>query len=985
VLLDSPARASYVNFESVPARPLALSPDGTRLYVTNLPDARLEVFAFTLEGLLHRGSVPVGLDPVAVAARTNGEVWVVNHLSDSVSVVDVASEPPRVVRTLLVGDEPWDVVFAGADPNDPNAPPPRAFVSAARRGQNHRGTPHPKQEQTTPGVGRADVWVFDANALGASPGGDPIAIVQLFGDKPRPLAASPDGATVYAGVFHSGNRTTAVSEGAVCNGGAGAAACPLDGVSMPGGLPGGQAPGGLPAPNQNFQGFAAPEVGLIVKFDAATGTWKDELGRNWTNAVRFSLPDQDVFAIDALATPPVQSAAWATVGTVLFGMAANPASGKLYVANTDARNEVRFEGTRSVGPSTVRGHLHEARVTVIDGATVTARHLNKHIPYGAIPMPADVKPRSLATPAAVAVSADGARVYVAAFGSSKLGVLDAGELETNAFVPDPNDHAVLSGGGPAGLVLDEARDRAYVYTRFDNGLSVIDLATLDEVEHRTLHSPEPEVVTAGRRFLYDASFTSSNGEASCSSCHVFGDLDDLAWDLGDPNGTQVASNPNPFPVIGPIFPVHPMKGPMTTQTLRGMRHHGPMHWRGDRTGATGADPNAAFDESLAFEKFEVAFDGLLGRDAGPLPPADMAAFAGFVLATMLPPNPLRGLDNALTDANQPVSEQRGRDFYFGPVSDGVRDCNGCHVLDPAQGFFGADGGSSFEAETQDLKVPHLRNLYQKVGMFGMPAVGFFLPGDNSAKGAQIRGFGFLHDGSVDTLLRFHRAQVFDFGGDPVAADALRRDMEAFMLAFDSDFAPIVGQQVSLDATSGAADHARVDLLRQRAMAAFVLAGHPGVRECDLIVKGNVGGTPRGWTMTASGSYLDDTGATIADAALRALAGTAGQELSFTCVYPLAGTPDAGDRIGVDRDADGIGDGRECGDVNGDGLDDAFDAPLTRRWLAGIESDLVTLERCNAIGAAGGDAASCTIQDVVVMERHAAGLAPAPAPICGPWL
>ena len=37
------------------------------------------------------------MEPVAVAARSNTEVWVVNHLSDSVSIVDLAASPPRVV------------------------------------------------------------------------------------------------------------------------------------------------------------------------------------------------------------------------------------------------------------------------------------------------------------------------------------------------------------------------------------------------------------------------------------------------------------------------------------------------------------------------------------------------------------------------------------------------------------------------------------------------------------------------------------------------------------------------------------------------------------------------------------------------------------------------------------------------------------------------------------------------------------------------
>ena len=56
--------------------------------------------------------------------------------------------------------------------------------------------------------------------------------------------------------------------------------------------------------------------------------------------------------------------------------------------------------------------------------------------------------------------------------------------------------------------------------------------------------------------------TGSNGEASCSSCHIFGDMDDLGWDLGNPDDDAVV-NGNPFRV-GVGQPFHPMKGPMTT-------------------------------------------------------------------------------------------------------------------------------------------------------------------------------------------------------------------------------------------------------------------------------------------------------------------------------------------------------------------------------------------------------------------------------------
>jgi sugar lactone lactonase YvrE len=897
------AQTSFINFESGQVRPLALSPDGSRLFAVNTPDNRLEIFAVGTGGLTHAGSVPVGLEPVAVAARTNAEVWVVNHLSDSISIVDVGSSPPRVVRTLLVGDEPRDIVFAGPGGN-------RAFVTTAHRGQNT--SINHAVDLITAGQGRADVWVFDALNLGSSLGGTPLNVVTLFGDTPRALAASADGSRVYAAVFFSGNRTTTISEGAVCNGGASAGSCTVNGTS---GLP-----GGMPAPNVNFQGVSAPETGLIVKYNPTAGEWQDELGRNWNPAVRFSLPDLDVFAIDANAALPAEVQSWPAVGTVLFNMVASPTDpDKLYVTNTEARNEVRFEGPGN-SASTVRGHLHEARITVIDGTSVTPRHLNKHIDYGQMPSPPGTIENSLATPVGMALSADGLTLYVAAFGSGKVGVFSTTDLENDSFVPDEADHVTLTGGGPSGLVLDEPRGRLYVLTRFDNSISVVDTTTLDEVAHLPVYSPEPAEVVAGRPLLYDAAFSSSNGEASCSSCHVFGDLDQLAWDLGNPDD-PVTSNPMTIKLSfaaggsvnggADVDEFHPMKGPMTTQTLRGLVNSGPMHWRGDRAnGFFGVGTG----EALSFDNFIVAFEGLLGRE-DLIPAADMHEFTDFALTITLPPNPIRNLDNSLT-----LDQVAGRNFYLGsrradglPIGGGTGfNCNGCHTLDPAQGFFGTNGDASFENEEQIVKVAHLRNLYQKVGMFGMMSVPFLNAGDNAHKGDQIRGFGFLHDGSIDTVFRFLQATVFNNaqggtvgfnGGDPQ-----RRQMEQFMLAFDTDLAPIVGQQVTLTSTNAAVAGPRINLLLQRAAASFtsqILGG--AVTECDVVVKGNVGGQPRGWVRTSAGSFKSDKAAEaqLSDGALRALAGTAGQELTYTCAPPGSGT-----RMGIDRDEDGHLDGDE---------------------------------------------------------------------------
>src|ERR1041385_8903887 len=170
---------SFIEFESGHVRPLAMSPDGRTLFAVNTPNGTIEVFDLTSGIPVFRSRVAVGLEPVAVAARSASEVWVGNHLSDSVSIVSLAGTP-HVVRTLLVGDEPRDIVFAGN--------PLRAFITTAHRGQQ-RMDPSIAQvpgagdpQLTTPGVPRADVWVFDPANLDSTAGGTPLKILNVFMD-----------------------------------------------------------------------------------------------------------------------------------------------------------------------------------------------------------------------------------------------------------------------------------------------------------------------------------------------------------------------------------------------------------------------------------------------------------------------------------------------------------------------------------------------------------------------------------------------------------------------------------------------------------------------------------------------------------------------------------------------------------------------------------------------------------------------------------
>lgn len=925
VVHASPAGPSFVEFESGQVRPIALSPDGNKLFALNTPNGTLEVFDLTTGAPTFAFRVPVGLEPVAIAARDNTEVWVTNLLSDSVSVVSLTGTP-HVVRTLLVGDEPRDIVFAGT--------PSRAFITTAHRGQQRTdpsiaSVPGAGDPQlTTPGIPRADVWVFDPSDLGSTFGGTPIRIMSFFTDTPRALAVSPDKNTVYVAGFKTGNQTTTIPQGRVCVGFKPDVPCTLpDGTVSPGGNPG---------PATDASGEPAPEVSLIVKYNEASGHWEDELHRVWDGSVRFKLPDTDVFAVDANAL--TQTWAYAHVGTTLFNMATNPVSGVLYVSNTESINNVRFEGPGTFAGHTVQGHLAESRITVISGSTVSPRHINKHIDYTKLAASAGFDPtaksHSLSMPLDMSISSDGKKLYLAAFGSSKVGVFDTSTLEDGTFDPvaASANYIPVTGGGVSGLALDEPRGLLYVMTRFDDAVKVIDLKSNQEVAGVIMPNPEPASVVRGRPMLYDATKFSGNGEAACASCHIFGDMDDLAWDLGNPDGA-VTKSPIPINLSGllsfliPIkqtglpFPLngsdklddfHPMKGPFTTQTLRGLKNSGAMHWRGDRsTGPMGTD---AFDSSVSFNNFIVAFQGLVGSVDMPSP-AEMQTLTDFQLQVLPPPNPVRNLDNSLT-----ASQQRARDFYSGsrpsdginlPVADALFgkssfNCNGCHTLDPSLGSFGTGGNQSFDAVPQTIKVPHLRNLYDKVGMFGSTTVDFYDAPDSGSMGDQVRGFGFLSDGSTDTLFRFFSAAPFrptSNSGLPEDIPAgttnrARRDLEQFMLAFESDLAPIVGQQVTLTASNGETAGPRIDLLIRRAAAPFTSASLNGeVTECDLIAQVVVNRKVVGFLYdpVAKSFSTGDDSPPLSDGALRALATTPGQEITYT-----ATTPGSGSRIAFRR-------------------------------------------------------------------------------------
>jgi len=878
--LGAPAWAlgSFVNWENPQVHPLEMTPDGTKLLAVNTADNRLMVFELAGPAPRLVASIPVGLEPVSVRARTNTEAWVVNHISDSVSIVSLVTN--NVVATVPTDDEPADVVFAGM--------PRRAFITCS-------------QVNT--------VLVVDpARPLA------PAQRVPLKGEDPRALAVSADGRKVYAAIFESGNGTTALGGGGTLPG-----LYPPNVVSDPSGPYGGI----NPPPNKGAafepaiaQGLPSPPPGPLIVRQNASGQWLDDNAHDWTELVSganaeasgrrpgWKLSDRDLAIIDT-ATLSVTYASG--LMNLNMALAVHP-SGAVTVVGTDATNEVRFEPN-------LNGRFLRVRMAVVNPAApaqVQRLELNPHLTYATATVPQSERDKSLGDPRAIAWNGAGTRGYVAGLGSNNVVVVSLTGQRLGRFEV---------GEGPTGLVLDEARGNLYVLNRFAASLSVVSLSDHQEKSRVPFFDPTPSVIKVGRKHLYNTRETSGTGHVSCGSCHVDGRMDRLAWDLGDPAGQMEAlADQNKGmgvpQLLGGFEPVHPMKGPLTTQTLQDIIGKEALHWRGDRDG---------------LEDFNPAFVHLQGDDMM-LSAAQMQQFEDFLATLTFPPNPFRNLDNSLpthlplpghyttgrfAPAGQPLPHGNavaGLALFRPPrlLGLGLFACSTCHTLPSGLGTSSTWNGSQYvplpagpngemhtglvsvDGSTNIVfKVPHLRNMHEKVGM-------------ELTQLESVAGFGFSHHGVVDSLARFITNPAFQ-----VASDQEVADLVAFMLAFSGSDLPrgmgndineppgpdskdthaAVGRQVTLN---GAFPSPEQNAL----LNTFLALADSG--KVGLVVKGRQQSEARGYTYLGGGEFQADRGSERVSAAQLRSRALPDNELTWTVVPKLTER-----RIGVDQDEDGI--------------------------------------------------------------------------------
>jgi YVTN family beta-propeller protein len=723
----------YTHFEARHTHPIGLSPDGTRLFVLNTPDARLSVFdvsnAANPSPVLI-AEIPVGMEPVSLRARTNDEVWVVNELSDSVSIVSVSGR--KTVATLRASDEPADVVFAQG----------RAFISCARSNS---------------------VRVFDVTTRAE------VAVLDTHNLYPRALAVNANGTRVFAASFLSGNGTTILKH--------------TDAPPQP--------------PPTNGALPEAPDTALIVPAS-------DE-------RINYTVLDHDIAEIDTESLTVMGFLQGA--GTNLFDLAVHPVTDDLWVANTGALNLIRFEPA-------LRGHFADNRITKITlpAGTPTAFDLNAGVDYNTLPNPSALA-TALAQPAALSFAADGSHLWVAAFGSDRVArVLTNGTVTARVDVrPSGGTRAMR---GPRGLAWQQGNQRLYVMNKLANSVSVIDTAAdtlVAEVPAGT-HDPMPEAIKQGRGFLFDARL-SGNGTASCASCHADADRDGLAWDLGDPGGEMVivpgkdisSGDPTDHDRV-----MHPMKGPMVTQTLRGL-HDGtaaaaPFHWRGDRP---------------TLQSFNPTFDLLMGGSQ--LSAADINALANYLNTLRHHPNPHQQLDRTPPLLFGLGNTTVGRSLF----TQADNHCSACHVLPSTSSnnidLMGAVGS------TQPVKDPSIVLAYQKLNFF--PQIG----------SESLTGFGMLHDGTGSSLPTVHPYTIANLTNVQQFAD-----VKAFILTLDTGTAPAIGYDVTVTEDNRTAEAVLNDI--------GILEGQAAQMNCDLVVRGILQGRARAFRYycdNQSCAYLSD--------------------------------------------------------------------------------------------------------------------------------
>jgi YVTN family beta-propeller protein len=466
-------------FESPQVDPIVLDPVGGRLYVVSTTSNRVHsldpanpLFGFVIE---------VGQDPASLAIRPGaGELWVSNHVSDTVSIIDIAAGSPTlntVIDTIqaidadgvTTFDEPLGIAFTpdGAT----------AYVALSSRNQ---------------------VAVIDAATRTIT------TRLNIRAQEPRALAVR--NGLLYVAAFEGGNQSET-------------GACQTENNANPQ-CTLGQGDLTAFATNPNLPGEAKNIV-----IDAANPDRDLFVFRTDTNA--------EVAAVTGVGTL-LYGLTVNAAGRVFITQtdARNHVNG--IVAPAGSRQDVNADGSVNLRDLANRMFTNEIAATTCTTAgcgAVTVTDLE-----GASPTPAT----ALATPYAIGMPADESVLIATSMGSSRVFAVNPATMAILSRV----DLGSVGGGDfgqqlPRGVAVQSteggAPHRAFVLNSGDGSVSVLDIsnpsAIAEIAQYPVGTSAAPAEVQRGR-VAFNSAFASSNGTFSCGSCHPDGNTDQLMWRIG---------------------------------------------------------------------------------------------------------------------------------------------------------------------------------------------------------------------------------------------------------------------------------------------------------------------------------------------------------------------------------------------------------------------------------------------------------------------
>lgn len=500
----------------------------------------------------------------------------------------------------------------------------------------------------------------------------------------------------------------------------------------------------------------------------------------------------------------------------------------------------------------LNGHFINSRVTRVTtgvAPVVTAFDLNPTLNYAVLPNPGALA-TTLSQPAGIVFEPSGAAMWIAAFGSDKVAKVNtAGSVLARVDI-GPNTGGTVDSTkmrGPRGLALHAASGRLFVQNRISNTISIVDTVQNIQLQEIPVGSYDPTPAVI-RNGRGFLYDAKLSGNGSASCAACHVDSEtDMIAWDLGNPGGDMVTVVDPD--LGNVFQMHPMKGPMFTQHLKSLKNIGPFHWRGDKP---------------SLNDFNGAFASLMGGSE--IPAGDMQKFSDFIDSIQFQPNPNQNLNRTLPAAlpGIPGNPQAGLNTYNQPPPAG---CVGCHK--PPTNYTPRVAFDPIPPQGIVAKVNPMRDYYRRTGF-------------NPAPGTQnIQGFGFNHDGTA--------------GNFP------NQNLHAFLMCFDAGIAPIVG--FSRTMTPANAGNAQV------INDVNLMTGQVGANNCNLVARGLVDGARRGFVFNAGlGAFVSDKSGvgpfTFAQLQAKALAGNA--VVTFMAV-PVG----SGNRIGVDRDLDGIADGDEA--------------------------------------------------------------------------